>query len=381
MSDAPTAQSISAIVRPQLNGLTWREWLKTSAGREWNRQYKHSWYMKHHAVCIRRARARHRERSSAGVKRKHPLWPPFAIPLFRLPAPCNRPGCDREAKVRGYCGRDYARARLGIPMNAPNRMPAVGRTCSVGGCDLSCRAHGLCHRHYQQRRVALAAKCATPQCDNHGGYAGGLCSKCYSRVRRGRQSLDAPPPVRRGPNCERAGCLAAHYSRGLCWHHYKAIYPAKTCNTSGCGKSVQPGAARGLCHACYSRVRLRGRQCTWRECARELHRRGLCLLHYNRKHKNIPMDAYIPGTGKCAVAGCEAKRARSARSESGGQVGRRRPSLSTGFCSRHYYQAYKEEKCRLSREYIERKQNRARSLALATAGLINRHSKGGTKTK
>lgn len=86
---------------------------------------------------------------------------------------CSVDGCEREVKVRGYCGPHYERQLLGKPLDKPIRAyRRAVETCSVGGCDKNARSRGYCALHYDRwynGRTIDAPRVAYPRL-HHAGY-------------------------------------------------------------------------------------------------------------------------------------------------------------------------------------------------------------------
>jgi hypothetical protein len=73
----------------------------------------------------------------------------------RTPGPqkprCGGAGCERPAKVKGYCIKHYLRLyHHGDPNYEPG--PGQPRQCSIEDCIGMTHAGGLCSRHYQMGR-------------------------------------------------------------------------------------------------------------------------------------------------------------------------------------------------------------------------------------
>ena len=78
---------------------------------------------------------------------------------------CLIDGCERAAKIRGWCQLHYNRNRLyGHPGTAEvEPREKRGATCSVGDCGKAVHSRGMCGMHAYRRRVHGAAGDAAPQ--------------------------------------------------------------------------------------------------------------------------------------------------------------------------------------------------------------------------
>ena len=153
---------------------------------------------------------------------------------------CSQQGCEIPARVKGFCGRHYARYLRGADMDALPKWGegSVERTCSHPGCGRKHSAKGFCKSHYskflspeeKERRYARSRKPKQKvTCSSCGEifarsrvFKNNYCSmKCYNdagNTRRKEKALDHTSPRCVVPNCNRAS-----RSKGMCDCHSSRV--------------------------------------------------------------------------------------------------------------------------------------------------------------
>mmetsp|Transcript_3957 Transcript_3957/g.5936 ORF Transcript_3957/g.5936 Transcript_3957/m.5936 type:complete len:172 (+) Transcript_3957:121-636(+) len=86
--------------------------------------------------------------------------------------------------------------------------------------------------------------------------------------------------------CSAEGCSKRVQAGGVCWKHGKHMYQFKVCRAEECN---EPARTRGLCIR-HDALRL---VCSYRGCANQVCRGGLCMRHGNCTQKT-----------ECRVEGC-----------------------------------------------------------------------------
>src|SRR4051794_28701536 len=175
---------------------------------------------------------------------------------------CAWDGCNREAFAKGFCNRDYQRARkqglLDVPApRAPRRTQS--ERCSAEGCEGEAKVKGWCKPHYMRQY-------------KHG-------------------DLDVQRTVHQGDACSVDGCDKKPHARGLCNTHF-----ARRRRHGDANAEVQ------------SRQQQKGLTCRGPESARPAVTKGLCNSHeYQERVRGVltPLRERVVNDGPCAVDGCD----------------------------------------------------------------------------
>lgn len=107
--------------------------------------------------------------------------------------PCSVAGCATPSTSKGLCRTHYSRASRGADLDAPIRRLIPGSECLFVGCWRAATHTGFCVAHARQVRNGLPL------------------SPLGTNVKARKYGFS---------NCTLTGCLAVHYSSGLCQAHY-----------------------------------------------------------------------------------------------------------------------------------------------------------------
>lgn len=105
---------------------------------------------------------------------------------------------------------------------------AWGDTCTVDGCTNGVRATGLCSTHYTAHRKASpnAATCSHQDCTKTVN-ARGLCATHYNQERQANAETWAAERQAKSTTCTHPGCDRTPRAKGLCDTHYTALKRAR----------------------------------------------------------------------------------------------------------------------------------------------------------